>query len=159
MRTRLHGMRTLRRGWWLAGGGFVLLLVVAAVWTLSRGGAPAFGQSFAIGIVDMQRALDAHPRRAASERALQEFFAAKQREFRERSKGMTAEQRQLLDRELQQQVLAKRQELLGGLDREIRAAIEEVARAQGVAIVLERSVVLFGGVDLTEQVIQKVSGK
>jgi outer membrane protein len=72
---------------------------------------------------------------------------------------MTAEQRQLLDRELQQQVLAKRQELLGGLDREIRAAIEEVARAQGVALVLERSVVLFGGVDLTEQVIQKVGGK
>jgi len=28
-----------------------------------------------------------------------------------------------------------------------------------VAIVLERSVVLFGGVDLTDQVIKKVTGK
>jgi len=137
--------------------GVAVIVAVAVGLLLQR--TPALGQAFTVGYVDMQRALDNHPRKASSERALQEFFQAKQREFRERSKGMTAEQRQLLDRELQQQVLAKRQELLGGLDREIRAAIEEVARAQGVAVVLERSVVLFGGVDLTEQVIQKVGGK
>ncbi len=118
----------------------------------------AMGQSFSVGYVEMQRALDNHPRKASSERALQEFFQAKQREFQERSKTMTAFQRQELDRQLQQQILEKRGELLGGLDKEIRAAVEQVAKQSSVTIVLDRSVVLFGGVDLTEAVIKFVKG-
>ena len=159
MNVRWKGLRDPRRTLLVAVGGAIVIVAVIAVVLAARGGVPAFGQSFTIGFVDMQRALDAHPRKAASERALQEFFTAKQREFAERSKSMNAEQRQLLDRELQQQILQKRQELLGGLDKEIRTAVETVARAQGISIVLERSVVLFGGLDLTEQVIQKVTAK
>lgn len=142
------------------GGAIMLIALVGGVWLLAGGdAAPVFGQSFTIGFVDMQRALDAHPRKAASERALQEFFQAKQREFNQRAKGMSAEQRQLLDRELQQQVIEKRQELLGGLDKELRTAVEELARAEGVSVVLERAVVLFGGLDMTDQIIKKVTGK
>jgi len=159
LKMRLKGMRNPQRALLFAVGGAVVIVALIGVISLTRGGLPVFGQSFTIGFVDMPRALDAHPRRAASERALQEFFQAKQREFAQRSKGFSAEQRQLLDRELQQQVLEKRQQLLGGLDKEIRTAIEEAARAQGISVVLERSVVLFGGVDLTDQVIKKLTGK
>ncbi len=158
LRTRIR-QNPRKAGLVALGGVIAVLIVVVAVVLASQGGAPVFGQSFTIGFVDMQRAVDAHPRKAASERALQEFFQAKQREFTTRSKGLSVEQRQLLDRELQQQVIAKRQELLGGLEKELRVAVEEVAKAQGVAIVLERAVVLFGGVDLTDQVITKVTGK
>lgn len=158
LRTRIR-QNPRKAGLVAVGGVIAVLVVVAAVVLASQGGAPVFGQSFTIGFVDMQRAVDAHPRKAASERALQEFFQAKQREFTTRSKGLSVEQRQLLDRELQQQVIEKRQELLGGLEKEMRTAVEEVARSQGVSIVLERAVVLFGGVDLTDQVIQKVTGK
>ncbi len=140
-------------------GAIVVIALIVAVVLVRAGGGPVFGQSFTIGFVDMQRALDAHPRKAPSERALQEFFQAKQREFNQRAKGMTAEQRQLLDRDLQQQVIEKRQELLGGLDKELRTAVEGIARAEGVSIVLERAVVLYGGVDLTDQLIKKVTGK
>jgi outer membrane protein len=158
LRTRIR-QNPRKAGLVAVGGIIAVLVVVAAVLLASQGGAPVFGQSFTIGFVDMQRAVDAHPRKAASERALQEFFQAKQREFTTRSKGLSVEQRQLLDRELQQQVVAKRQELLGGIEKELRTAVEDVARAQGVSIVLERAVVLFGGVDLTDQVITKVTGK
>ncbi|MDR7543810.1 MAG: OmpH family outer membrane protein [Armatimonadota bacterium] len=137
--------------------GVIVIVAVAAVLLLRQ--APALGQSFSVGYVDMQRALDSHPRRASSERALQEFFQAKQREFQERSKGMTAFQRQELDRRLQQQILDKRNELLGGLDKEIRAAVEDAAKQAGVSVVLERSVVLYGGNDLTEAVIKQIKGK
>lgn len=159
MKVQLKWFQGRRKSLLYAAGGAIVVGALIAVVSLARGGVPAFGQSFAIGVVDMQRALDGHPRKAASERALQEFFQAKQREFAERSKGMTAEQRQLLDRELQQQFLVKRQELLGGLDKEIRATVEEIARGEGVSVVLERSVVLFGGVDLTDKVIKRVAGK
>lgn len=137
--------------------GLVVIVVVAAVLLLRQ--TPVLGQSFSVGYVEMQRALDSHPRRASSERALQEFFQAKQREFQERSKGMTAFQRQELDRQLQQQIFGKRNELLGGLDKELRAAVETVAKENAVTVVLDRAVVLYGGTDLTEAVIKVIKGK
>lgn len=137
--------------------GVVIVLAVGAWLLLQK--TPALGQAFSVGYVEMQRALESHPRKASSERALQEFFQAKQREFQERSKGMTAFQRQELDRQLQQQILEKRNELLGGLDKEIRAAVETAAKQTGVTVVLDRSVVLYGGTDLTENVIKIVKGK
>ncbi len=137
--------------------GLAVVVAVGAVVALRQ--VPAFGQSFAVGYVEMQRALDAHPRRASSERALQEFYQAKQREFQERSKNMSAFQRQELDRQLQQQILDRRNELLGGLDKELRAAVETVAKQAGVAVVLDRSVVLYGGTDLTDDVIKVIKSK
>src|SRR5574341_426295 len=135
---------------WLAGGVAVALLILLAlaVWQ----GGSVLGQSFSIGYVDMQRALDSHPQKASSERALQEFFQAKQREFQQREKGLTPVQRQDLDRQLQQEFVQKREELLGGLDKDIRAAVEQVSRDRGVSIVMDRAVVLYGGVDLTDAV-------
>lgn len=142
---------------WLAVGGAVIIAVVVALVVWPDG--PVLGQSFSIGYVDMQKALDSHPRRQASERALQDFFQSKQREFQERSKGMAATQRQELDRRLQQQFIQKREELLGGLDKDIRTAVEKVAKDRGVSIVLDRNVVLYGGTDLTDAVIAQLTGK
>jgi len=144
---------------WLAGGLIAVVVIgLIAVLALSPGG-PVLGQSFTIGYVHMARAVGSHPRRQASERALQEFFQAKQREFQQRTKGMNAVQRQELDRQLQQQFISKREELIGGLDKDLRSAVEKVAQERGVGIVLDRNVVLYGGTDLTDAVIAKLSGK
>lgn len=119
-------------------------------------GEPVLGQSFSIAYVDLGKALDGHPRRASSERALQEFLAAKQREFSSRARTMTPAQRQELDRQIQEQFVRRREELLSGLDKDIRAAVEKIAKDRGFTIVLERSAVLFGGTDLTDAVIEQL---
>lgn len=142
---------------WLAIG-MVVVLVATTVLLVWQGG-PALGQSFSIGYVDMQKALDSHPRKAGSERALQEFFQAKTREFQQRSRALNAAQRQELDRQFQQEFIAKREELLRGLDKEIRTNVEKVAKDRGISIVLDRNVVLFGGTDLTDAVIAQLTGK
>jgi len=142
---------------WLGGAAVVALLVLIGVVAWQSG--PVLGQSFSIGYVDMQRALDNHPRKTSSEQALQEFFQAKQREFQQRAKSLGPVQRQELDRQLQQQFVQKREELLSGLDKDIRAAVEKVGRDRGVSIVLDRTVVLYGGVDLTDAVIAQLAAK
>jgi outer membrane protein len=133
-----------------------VIVVVFGIGILVWQGGPVLGQSFSIGSVDMQRALDNHPRKSSSERALQEFFQAKRREFQERSRSLNAVQRQELDRELQQEFIRKREELLSGLDKDIRVAVEQVSRERGVGIVLDRTVVLYGGIDLTDAVIAQL---
>ena len=143
----------------LAIAGAAIIALVAAVFLAARLAPAAVGQSFTIGYVDMTRALDAHPGKASAESALREYAQAQIADAQQRMKAMAAAQRQDLQRQVDQQILRKRGELLGGLEKDIRAAIQKVAGQQGVAIVLSRDVVLYGGVDLTDQVIKVISGK
>jgi outer membrane protein len=136
----------------------VIVALAAAGFVVART-APALGQSFTIGYVDMARAVDAHPRKASAESALRDYAQSQIADAQQRMKTMTAPQRDDLQRQVNQQILKKRAELIGGLEKDIRAAIDKVAKQQGVSIVLSREVVLYGGVDLTDQVIKQVSGK
>jgi outer membrane protein len=135
-------------------------IVVVAVlgFVVARSG-PALGQSLTIGYVDMVRALDAHPRKSSAEGALKDYAQSQIGDVQQRVKGMSQAQQEDARRQVNQQLLKKRQELLGGLEKDIRAAVEKVAKEQGVSIVLNREVVLFGGVDLTDQVIKAIGGK
>lgn len=136
----------------------VIVVLAAAGYFAARSG-PAFGQSITIGYVDMPRALDAHPGRASAEAALRDYAQAQVADAQQKMKAMSATQRQDLQRQVDQQIFKKRAELLGGLDKDIRAAVEKVAKQQGVSVVLSRDVVLYGGVDLTDQVIKVIGGK
>lgn len=136
----------------------VIVVLAAAGYLAARSG-PAFGQSMTIGYVDMPRALDAHPGRASAESALRDYAQAQVADAQQKMKTMSATQKQDLQRQVDQQIFKKRAQLLGGLDKDIRAAVEKVAKQQGVSVVLSRDVVLYGGVDLTDQVIKVIGGK
>lgn len=137
----------------------VVIVVLAAAGYFAARSGPAFGQSATIGYVDMARALDAHPGRASAESALRDYAQAQVADAQQRMKTMTAAQKQDLQRQVDQDIFKKRTELLGGLDKDIRAAVEKVAKQQGISVVLSREVVLYGGVDLTDQVVKLISGK
>ncbi len=135
------------------------IVVLAAAGYVATQTGPVLGQSVTIGYVDMQRALDAHPGKAAAESALRDYARAQIADAQQKMKNMTPAQRQDLQRQVDQAIFKKRAELLGGLDKDIRNAIQKVAKQQGIGIVLSREVVLYGGVDLTDQVTKAVSGK
>ncbi len=143
----------------MVGIAVAVIVVLAAAGYLATQSGLALGQSAAIGYVDMQRALDAHPGKASAEAALRDYAQAQIADAQAKMKSMTAAQRQDLQRQVDQDIFKKRAELLGGLDKDIRDAIQKVAKQQGVSIVLSREVVLYGGVDLTDQVVKAVSGK
>ncbi|HKV45179.1 MAG TPA: OmpH family outer membrane protein [bacterium] len=135
-----------------------IVVLGAAGFIIARSG-PALGQSFTIGYVDMAKAIGAHPRKASAEGALRDYAQSQIADAQTRMKGMPAAQQQDIQRQVQADILKKRQELIGGLEKDIRTAVEKIAKQQGVTIVLNREVVLYGGVDLTDQVIKAVSGK
>jgi len=144
---------------WIAVAVAVIVVLAAAGYVATRPG-PVFGsQAGTIGFVDMQRALNAHPGKASAESALRDYAQAQIADAQQKMKNMSPGQRQQLQNQVDQQILQKRAELLGGLDKDIRAAVQKVAAQQGVSVVLDRTVVLYGGVDLTDQVIKLISGK
>ncbi len=135
----------------------VVVLAVVAATVATAGGGPTGG--LVVGYVDMQRALDAHPKKASSEEALNQFARAKAAELRRLAQNKSAAEQANLARRIQEEILRRRAELLQGLDKDIRAAVERVAKRAGVSVVLDRTVVLYGGVDLTEQVVQELQGR
>lgn len=135
-----------------------IAIVAALGFVVARSG-PALGQSVTIGYVDMIRAVDAHPRKASAEGALKDYAQTQIADVQQRLKGMSAGQQDEVRRQVNQQLLKRRQELIGGLEKDIRAAVEKVAKEQGISVVLSREVVLYGGVDLTDQVIKAIGGK
>jgi outer membrane protein len=137
----------------------IVVLAAAGYFATQSSAVPAFGQSMTIGYVDMPRALDAHPGKASAEAALRDYAQAQVADAQQKMKSMSAAQKQDLQRQVDQQIFKKRAELLGGLDKDIRAAVEKVAKQQGISVVLSRDVVLYGGVDLTDQVIKAIGGK
>jgi outer membrane protein len=136
----------------------VIVVVAAIGFVVARSG-PALGQSLSIGYVDMARAVEAHPRKTSAEGALKDYAQTQIADAQQRMKAMTPAQREEVQRQVNQQLLKKRQELIGGLEKDIRAAIEKIAKDQGISIVLNREAVLYGGVDLTDQVVKAISGK
>ena len=136
----------------------VIVALAAAGFVVARSG-PVLGQSFTIGYVDMARAVDAHPRKASAESALKDYAQSQIADAQQRMKTMAQPQRDDLQRQVNQEILKKRSQLIGGLEKDIRSAIDKVAKQQGVSIVLSREVVLYGGVDLTDLVIKENGGK
>ena len=136
----------------------VIIALAASGYIVARSG-PALGQSFTIGYVDMAKAIEGHPKKAGAEAALKDYAQAQIADAQQRMKTMTPEQQAELRNKVNQDLVKKRQELIAPLEKDIRAAIEKVAKQQGIAIVLSRDVVLYGGVDLTDPVIKAINGK
>jgi outer membrane protein len=136
----------------------VIVIVAAIGFVVARSG-PVLGQSLTIGYVDMARAVEAHPRKTSAEAALKDYAQTQIGDAQQRMKAMTPAQREEVQRQVNQMLLKKRQELIGGLEKDIRSAIEKIAKDQGISIVLNREAVLYGGVDLTDQVVKAISGK
>lgn len=57
------------------------------------------------------------------------------------------------------QLKSKQQELLGKADADIREAITKVAGAKSISMVLAKDAVLFGGLDITDDVIKNLDRK
>jgi outer membrane protein len=138
--------------------GAVVVIAVAA-WGLTATGAAAIGQPLTIGYVEMQRALDNHPRRPSAEEALNQFARARMTQVQQQARGRSQAEQIRLTQRAQEEILQRRAELLTKLDKDIRTAVAKVAREAGVMIVLDRSVVLYGGRDLTEPVIKELRGR
>jgi len=134
----------------------------------------------AIGVVDINKIFDAHPNTAKIaelEKKIAEEFQRRQQELNEKGKGKTREEVQKLEEEMnaawapvRDEMLKERQTLIEERYGDVISAIRKVAESMKLALVirstlripvnqkevLEMPLVLYGGVDVTDQVIQEL---
>ena len=73
-------------------------------------------------------------------------------EFEEKSKDMNATEKDRYYKQLQERLGNKEKELMDPLMKDIETAIKKVADKKGLTVVVDKNAVIYGGVDITDEV-------
>lgn len=106
----------------------------------------------ASGYVNVEAVLASSPAFVQAGRSLAVEQQKLQKEFNEKSKSMSDKDRQALAQKMNQQLAQYEAQLMGPIQAKFRAAIEKAAKAKDVDMVVNAGSVVYGGVDLTQDV-------
>lgn len=134
---------------------FVLGIAGLAVSQTSSVKSASAGPSTNIGYVNYDMLAYQHPDMKQADATFQNEIQAAKQDFDSKSANMNDKEKQDYYNQLQQRLGVKRTEIYGPVRDKINAAIKAVADAKGLSVVLDKSSVLYGGQDLTDEVIKK----
>ena len=123
--------------------------VVALALTQSGSGI-ASAASSNVGVVDYRQLQDIQSQ-------MQKEVQDAQKEFEEKSANMSDQEKNDYYQQTQQRLAQKNQELMEPFQKSIEDSVKSVAEAKGLSVVLEKSSVVYGGQDITQDVIKKLS--
>ncbi|AZR73972.1 hypothetical protein BBF96_11565 [Anoxybacter fermentans] len=139
----------------------ILVLAVAVI-------AGCTFQERRIGVIDMNRVIKESPRAQKYQNELDEKGAEIQEKYKfnediKEDKNLTEEQKLQKEEERRkrqeaalQEFIKVKKELEQKLNQEIEAAVKEVAKEKRLDIILYKQSVRYGGVDITQDVINKL---
>ena len=147
-------------------------LVIAAIFVigcftiaLTAGGfsnlggvASAAGSDSAIGVVNYQVLVSQSPKLNEVREAMQKEVEATRKEFEDKSKNMNTEEKDRYYQQLQQRLGNKQNELIDPLLKQINDTIQKIAQKKGLSVVVDKSSVIYGGADITDEVAKALQG-
>ena len=112
-----------------------------------------------VGVVNYQMVVQQHPDLAKVQTAMQAESEAAKKEFNAKAASLGDKEKQEYYMQLQQRLQLKNQELMVPLFSKVDAVIKEVADAKGLSVVVDKGAVIYGGQDITDECVKKVTGK
>jgi len=113
-----------------------------------------------IGVLDPQKVLFQHPKFQEVQKQIKAMMEKKQAEAKAAiEKATDDKEKQKIFNTKRQEAAMEEQKLMQPLFKDIDLAIRTVAKTKGITIVLDKAQVFFGGVDITQDVIQNLKKK
>ena len=109
--------------------------------------------------VNLQRVFAEHPARTAAEKTLNQKAAEYQQQLELEAESLSGVQQKEILKKYQQQLQNLESELLASVTEEVEAVIKETAAEKKVKFVLEEEQVLYGGYNLTDDVLAKLEAE
>lgn len=109
--------------------------------------------------VNLQRVFAEHPARTAAEKTLNQKAAEYQQQLELEAESLSGVQQKEILKKYQQQLQNLESELLASVTEEVEAVIRETAAEKKVKFVLEEEQVLYGGYNLTDDVLAKLEAE
>lgn len=149
----------------------VSVLVLVSFVMFFAGSAFALGAS-SIGYIDVQKVFKEYKETSKAQEQVgkqeeefkKEFDESQKKLSEAEKKSMKKEELEKLRKELEDKLVPKRQSLIelnekltAKLQSEILSATKDVARKVGIDVVFDKQVIITGGLDLTEMVINKLN--
>lgn len=106
----------------------------------------------AVGVVNYQMLVTQSPDLAKVRSAMEAEVESAKKDFDEKSASMNDQEKQRYYQQLQERIANKEKELMDPLLKNIEAAIKKVADKKGLTVVVEKNNVVYGGVDITDEV-------
>lgn len=119
----------------------------------------AGSSSSSIGVVNYQMLFAQHPDAAKAQETIKTEIEQAKADFETKSATMNDQQKQDYYAQLQQRLSLRDQELSNQIRAKIEVAIKAVADAKGLSVIMDKGNVVYGGMDITEEVGKKITGK
>ena len=122
--------------------------------------ASAAASESAIGVVNYQMLVAQSPDLQNVRDTMKSEIDSAQKDFDEKSKSMNDSEKQRYYVQLQERIANKEKELMEPVLKKVEEQIKKVADKKGLSVVVDKSTVIFGGVDITDEVAKVLqSGK
>lgn len=136
----------------------VFIASVAAMAVVSMGDTANAAPTSDIGVVDQREVISANSTLAANyQQKMKETADEMQKDFDAKSEGMSDSEKEKLFADMQQQFNQKRQAIEKDMDDQVTGAVKSVASKKGLALVVDKSAVIYGGTDITKEVTDSLS--
>ena len=129
--------------------------VVALALTQSGSGI-ASATSSAVGVVDYRQVGSQHPQLAAANAEMQKASQEAQADFETKSASMNDQEKSDYYQQTMQRLQQKNEELMEPIENSIQDAVKKVAEKKGLSVVIEKGAVVYGGQDVTQDVIKEL---
>ena len=106
--------------------------------------------------VNLQRVFEEHPARTAAEKTLNQKAAEYQQQLELEAEELSGVQQKEILAEYQHQLQNLESELLTSVTKEVEEIIKETAAEKKVKFVLKEKQILYGGYNLTDDVLAKL---
>lgn len=110
-----------------------------------------------IAYVDLWAVFNVHPQKAVAESELNELAQSMQTELEDKAKELPKDKQQDLLKEYQSKLSQREQELIQNIIDSIKEVVVQVAIEKEVKMVLDQKNVIYGGYDMTEDVIEHIN--
>lgn len=139
---------------------FIIFLLAIFLLLVSISGTYAQAESSGkVAFIDLWDVFNVHPQKSIAEKQLNELAQSMQSELEERvrEENLPADQQQELLKEYQSELSLKEQELIQEIIDSIKEIVVLIAEEKGVEMVLDKKNVIYGGYDLSEDVIDYIN--
>lgn len=139
----------------------IFILGVAFTGVSSFGGSQvSAAPASSVAVVDMQQVFMQSTDYRTAEEAFQKEQVQAQEDFTTKTAGMATDaEKQEYGEQLGQRLRQKQEEILGQWEKKLETALKKAADSKGYAVVMDKSRVLYGGTDITAEVIKQLNGK
>ena len=134
--------------------GSVAAMAFSSMGALTGGVASA--ASSAVGVIDYREAMSKHPGLEAANATMQKEVETAEADFNAKTADMNDQQKAEYYQQTQQRLAQKQADLIEPLSKQVEAAVKTVAEAKGLSVVLDKGAVVYGGQDITQDVIKKL---